>query len=89
MSQLRDKKTDTVAFRHYSDRLMRLLVEEALAQELVCERRPSPTGDMYDHYRPDFDMSEVAAITIMRGGDSMLTEVFNLLPGCAIGKVLI
>lgn len=25
----------------------------------------------------------------MRGGDSMLTEVFNLLPGSSVGKVLI
>lgn len=31
MSNLRDKKTDTATFRHYSDRIMRLLIEEALA----------------------------------------------------------
>lgn len=89
MSQLRDKNTDTATFRHYSDRIMRLLIEEALAQELITERRTSPTGDTYEHSKPQFATSEFAAVTIMRGGDSMLTEVFNLLPGCAIGKVLI
>lgn len=68
---------------------MRLLVEEALSQELVVEERVSPTGSPYAHYRVEHDLSQYAAVSIMRGGDSMLTEVFNLLPGCAIGKVLI
>ena len=68
---------------------MRLLVEEALAQELVIEKRTSPTGETYDHYRPAHSYDEFAAVSIMRGGDSMMTEVFNLLPGVAIGKVLI
>ena len=31
MSVLRDKTTDTKTFRAYSDRIMRLLVEEAIA----------------------------------------------------------
>ena len=31
MSYLRDKNSNTVTFRHYSDRIMRLLVEEALS----------------------------------------------------------
>ena len=44
MSQLRDCETGTQKFRHYSDRIMRLLVEEALAQELTEETRRSPTG---------------------------------------------
>ena len=89
LSQLRDKKTDTATFRHYSDRLMRLLVEEALAQEAQVERRMSPTGESYEHSTVPADTNDFAAVTIMRGGDSMLTEVFNLLPGCPIGKVLI
>ena len=83
MSMLRDKKTDTAQFRHYSDRIMRLLIEEALAQELKVETRVSPTGDSYAHYAPAHAVEDFAAVTIMRGGDSMLTEVFNLLPGVA------
>ena len=88
MSQLRDKKSDTIKFRQYSDRIMRLLVEEALSQDLGVEKRQSPTGDYYDHY-DTYDASEFAAVSIMRGGDSMLGEVFDLIPGIAIGKVLI
>lgn len=53
------------------------------------EERTSPTGDSYMHYKTQHEADEYAAVTIMRGGDSMLTEVFNLLPGIAIGKVLI
>ena len=92
LSMLRDKETDTVQFRHYSDRIMRLLVEEAISQE--CERagpkkKHSPTGNTYDHYALDFDNNDFCAVTIMRGGDSMLSEVFNLIPGVGIGKVLI
>ncbi len=51
MSKLRDKQTDTKTFRTYSDRIMRLLVEEAISQELgEPEKKLSPTGDYYDHY---------------------------------------
>ena len=67
---------------------MRLLVEEALSQDLSVEKRQSPTGDFYDHYTAN-EADKIAAVSIMRGGDSMLGEVFNLLPGVAIGKVLI
>jgi uracil phosphoribosyltransferase len=73
MSVLRDKTTDTRTFRAYSDRIMRLLVEEAIAQDLDQPiKRLSPTGDLYDHYQPKFDNSDYAAITIIRAGDSML-----------------
>lgn len=90
VSVLRDKSTDTKTFRHYSDRIMRLLVEEAIAQDLAEPvRKLSPTGDYYNHYAPKFEESEYAAITIIRAGDSMLSEVFNLIPGISIGKVLI
>lgn len=34
LSKLRDRETDTITFRHYSDRIMRLLVEEAISQEV-------------------------------------------------------
>ena len=87
LSMLRDKNTDTVAFRQYSDRIMRLLLEEAIAQDLKVEKRRSPTGDEYDHYHVNND--DYAAVTIIRAGDSMLGEVFNMIPGISIGKVLI
>ena len=90
MSVLRDKETDTTLFRHYSDRIMRLLIEEAIALDLADPvRKLSPTGDYYDHYAPKYSNREYAAITIIRAGDSMLQPVFDLIPGISVGKVLI
>ena len=90
MSKLRDKQTDTKTFRTYSDRIMRLLVEEAISQELSePEKKLSPTGDYYDHYDLKVKGEDYAAITIIRAGDSMTQEIMNLIPGITIGKVLI
>lgn len=90
LSMLRDKTTDTVTFRHYSDRIMRLLVEEAISMDLADPvKKLSPTGDLYDHYAPKFANDDYCAVTIIRAGDSMIKEVFDLIPGISIGKVLI
>lgn len=44
LSQLRDKDTKTAAFRFYSDRIMRLLVEQAISQEpMRITKRKAPT----------------------------------------------
>jgi len=52
LSQLRDKNTNTFQFRFFSDRIMRLLMEEAISWEpKVVEKRLAPTGEYYDHYK--------------------------------------
>jgi uracil phosphoribosyltransferase len=56
---------------------------------MVIEKRFSPTGSEYDHYRLKYNPEEYCAVTIIRAGDSMLSEVINLLPGITIGKILI
>ncbi|CDW72050.1 phosphoribosyl transferase domain containing protein [Stylonychia lemnae] len=90
LSQLRDKNTNTYNFRFFSDRIMRLLVEEAISQEpMIIEKRQSPTGSEYDHYRLKFSPEEYCAVTIIRAGDSMINEVISLLQGITIGKILI
>ena len=90
LSMLRDKNTNTQNFRVHSDRIMRLLIEEAIAQEpMVVEKRQSPTGSEYDHYRLKYNPEEYCAVTIIRAGDSMLSEVINLMQGISIGKILI
>ena len=90
LSQLRDKNSNTFQFRFFSDRIMRLLFEEALALEpKVVERRLSPTGAFYDHHKLRHKPEAYCAVTIIRAGDSMIGEVMNLLPGITIGKVLI
>ena len=47
----------------------------------------TPTGSEYTHY--SINPEDYAAVTIMRGGDSMIGEIFNMIPGISIGKVLI
>lgn len=69
---------------------MRLLIEEAIANDLADPVfRLSPTGEYYEHYATKFESDEYAAITIIRAGDSMLGQVFELIPGISVGKVLI
>jgi len=90
LSILRDRQTNTKDFRAASDRIMRLLVEEVIGQELAAPvKRISPTGDSFDYYGLKNSYEDYCAVTILRAGDSMLGEVFNLLPGISIGKVLI
>jgi uracil phosphoribosyltransferase len=90
LSQLRDKNSNTFQFRFFSDRIMRLLIEEAISWEpKVVEKRLAPTGEYYDHYKLQYKAEDYCAVTIIRAGDSMIAEVMNLLPGITIGKVLI
>mmetsp|Transcript_34971 Transcript_34971/g.34000 ORF Transcript_34971/g.34000 Transcript_34971/m.34000 type:complete len:107 (+) Transcript_34971:181-501(+) len=90
MSHLRNKETQTHEFRYYSDRIMRLLIEEAISHEpMVITKKLSPTGVYYDHLELQFNGSEYCAIPIMRSGDAMINDIFNLVPGITIGKVLI
>lgn len=90
LSQLRDKDTKTAAFRFYSDRIMRLLVEQAISQEpMRITKRKAPTQDEFDHFELAHKPEEYCAITIIRAGDSMVQEVIDLLPGITVGKVLI
>lgn len=69
---------------------MRLLIEEAISQELTePEKRVTPTGQVYDHYAVKYDNSQYCAVTIIRAGDSMINEIFELIPGISVGKILI
>ncbi len=69
---------------------MRLLIEEALSHEpMVVEKRLSPTGIAFDHYRLKHKEEDYCAVTIIRSGDSMVQEVMDLIPGITIGKMLI
>jgi uracil phosphoribosyltransferase len=69
---------------------MRLLIEQAIgAEPMVVEKRLSPTGVEYDHYRLKHRPEEYCAVTIIRSGDSMIGEVMDMMPGITVGKVLI
>lgn len=90
LSVLRDKKTKTAEYRRYSDRIMRLLCEEAIASQLdKPERRLSPTGEYYDHYSMKHAEEDYCCVSIIRAGDSMIGEIFDLMPNITCGKVLV
>ena len=56
---------------------------------MIIEKRLSPTGSEYDHFKLKYRAEDYCAVTIIRAGDSMIGEVMNLLPGITIGKILI
>ena len=69
---------------------MRLLFEEALANEpMDISTKIALTGGEYDHYDLKYPIEDYCVITIIRAGDSMLDNAFELLPGVSVGKVLI
>ena len=49
----------------------------------------SPTGEYYDHYSMKYDEDEYCAVSIIRAGDSMVGEIFDLMPNITCGKVLV
>jgi uracil phosphoribosyltransferase len=69
---------------------MSLLIEEAISMELVSPvKRQSPTGELFDYYGLGRSWSDYCGVTIIRSGDAMVQPLFDLMPGVAIGKVLI
>ncbi|OQR91870.1 uracil phosphoribosyltransferase [Achlya hypogyna] len=84
---LRDKRSSHAQFKHYADRLMRILAEEALAACAV-ERCTvwTATGAEYSGMRPN---NNVCVVSIVRAGDSLLDAVLHCSPNLAVGKILI
>lgn len=69
---------------------MALLIEEAISTEpMTITDKQSPTGTTYKHYDLEYKGKEYCAIPIIRAGDSMLNEIFQLVPGITVGKILI
>ena len=91
LSQLRDKNTSTAQYRFFSGRIMTLLLEEAISQEIVIDQTPhySPTGAEYKHLKLRQPETKMCAVSILRAGDSMLDPVMHLLPNITVGKILI
>ena len=69
---------------------MRLLIEEALGQEeFKVSKVKALTGDMYDHYEFKHSMDAYCVVSVIRAGCSMIGEVFTLMPGVPVGKILV
>lgn len=69
---------------------MRLLFEEAIAMEpMNITKKITIAGGEYNHYDLKYAPQDYCAVTIIRSGDSMLNEAFNLLSGITVGKILV
>lgn len=86
---LRDKNLDVKDFRFYSKRLLRLIIEEALA--LDCDQvvvKESPLG-LYKTIESKYGYGDYVAVSILRSGNSMVDEIVNVVPEITIGKILL
>jgi len=86
---IRDKNLEVKDFRFYSKRLLRLIIEEALAVDCNVEIvRESPLG-LYKTITSTHKMSDYVAVSILRSGNSMVDEIVNIVPEIRIGKILL
>jgi len=87
MTMLRDSTTSRTDLSFYSDRLSRLLLEDALN---LLPTLPSiintPTNSIYDGL---CITKKIAAASIMRAGDVMLDALKSVCKDCPIIKILI
>lgn len=84
---IRNKDTNNKDFVFYSDRIIRLLVEEGLNLLPVVDRKiVTPTGRMFEGY--DF-AGKVCAVSIVRAGESMEKAIREVCQSIRIGKILI
>lgn len=89
LSHIRDKSVGCFYFRYYSDRVIRILLEESIIfQDLKTEIKESPLG-FYEGLEVETPLYNFCAVTILRAGNSFLSELLHLFPGIAIGQVLV
>lgn len=89
LSYLRDRNTGTADFVRYSNRLLRLLLEECIGQEPYIESiRQSPTGSEYTHRSLKHE-GNYCVVVILRAGLSLMPEVYNIIPDVYAGFILI
>lgn len=86
---IRDRNTSREDFIFYSDRLLRLLVEDALGHLPFTEKVVvTPTGEKYvgvATLSPD----EMVGVSIIRAGESMEAALRAIIKNVSIGKLLI
>lgn len=86
-TRIRDKEATREDFVFFADRLIRLIVEEGLAQLPVREKVvQTPTGVPYTGCEP---LEGVCGVSIMRAGESMEQALRDTCRGARIGKILI
>ncbi|CAD8089959.1 unnamed protein product [Paramecium primaurelia] len=89
LSIIRDIETDIVEFRKNSDRLIRILIEQAISQiEKKKHVKQSPLG-YYDAHEVKFQDEEICFVSILRSGNAFLFEGLKAVSGASIGQILI
>ncbi|KAG5455810.1 MAG: uracil phosphoribosyltransferase-domain-containing protein [Olpidium bornovanus] len=84
---IRDRTTSRSDFIFYSDRIIRLLVEEGLNHLPVVDKTvTTPTGQTFDGV--DF-RGRICGVSIMRAGESMEKGLRECCRSVRIGKILI
>lgn len=86
-SIIRNSETQRSDFIFYSDRIIRLLVEEGLNQLPVTSQSViTPTGESYDGIK---FLGKICGVSIMRAGESMEQGLRDCCRSVRIGKILI
>jgi uracil phosphoribosyltransferase len=84
---IRDKETKRGDFLFYSDRIIRLLVEEGLNHlPVVPKNVTTPTGANYDGV--GFE-GRICGVSILRAGEAMEAGLREVCRSVRIGKILI
>ena len=84
---LRDSNTERADFIFYSNRIMRLLVEEGLNHlPVVTQTVTSPVGKDYTGVKFE---GKICGVSIMRAGESMEQALRECCRSVRIGKILI
>jgi uracil phosphoribosyltransferase len=86
-SKIRDKNTDRADFIFYSNRIIRLLVEEGLNHLPVVEHTiTTPVGRTYSGVKFE---GKICGVSIMRAGEAMEQGLRDCCRSVRIGKILI
>jgi len=87
LTMIRDKDTQRADFIFYSNRIMRLLVEEGLNHlPVVTQTVTSPVGKEYTGVK---FQGKICGVSIMRAGESMEQALRECCRSVRIGKILI
>lgn len=84
---IRDRFASQEDFVVYSRRIIRLLLEAAM--DLLPFEEHEVTTPVGASYRGLKVVHELCAVPVIRAGESMETELRELLPGVPVGKILI
>ncbi|PNS15424.1 Uridine kinase [Sphaceloma murrayae] len=87
LTMIRDKNTKRADFIFYSNRIIRLLVEEGLNHLPVIPKTiTTPVGRAYDGVKFE---GQICGVSIMRAGESMEQGLRDCCRSVRIGKILI